>query len=99
MTDDLTRSFAVFLGRRPRPRHPAIDDRRQRCGAADNADPVAALTSYGILGGVPLYLTFFRPERSLRDNIVNAIVSPSSRLYVEPQAVFAAHHQVSRPSA
>ena len=57
------------------------------------ADPVAALTSYGILGGVPLYLTFFRPERSLRDNIVNAIVSPSSRLYVEPQAVFAAHHQ------
>jgi hypothetical protein len=58
------------------------------------ADPVAALTAYGILGGVPLYLTFFRPERSLRDNIVNAIVSPSSRLYVEPQAVFAAHHQV-----
>ncbi len=57
-------------------------------------DPVVALTSYGILGGVPLYLTFFRPERSLRDNIVNAIVSPSSRLYVEPQAVFAAHHQV-----
>ena len=30
MTDDLTRSFAVYLGRRPRPRHPAIDDRRHR---------------------------------------------------------------------
>jgi hypothetical protein len=58
------------------------------------ADPVMALTSYGILGGVPLYLTFFQPGRSLRDNILNAIVSPSSRLYVEPQAVFAAHHQV-----
>ncbi len=57
-------------------------------------DPVMAITSYGILGGVPLYLTFFRPERSLRDNILNAIVSASSRLYVEPQAVFAAHHQV-----
>jgi len=58
------------------------------------ADPVMALTAYGILGGVPLYLTFFQPARSLRDNILNAIVSPSSRLYVEPQAVFAAHHQV-----
>ena len=58
------------------------------------ADPVTALTAYGILGGVPLYLTFFRPTRSLRDNILQAIVSPASRLYVEPQAVFAAHHQV-----
>ena len=58
------------------------------------ADPVTALTTYGILGGVPLYLTFFQPARSLRDNILQAIVSPSSRLYVEPQAVFAAHHQV-----
>lgn len=58
------------------------------------ADPVMALTAYGILGGVPLYLTFFQPVRSLRDNILQAIVSPSSRLYVEPQAVFAAHHQV-----
>jgi hypothetical protein len=63
------------------------------------ADPVMALTAYGILGGVPLYLTFFQPGRSLRDNILNAIVAPSSRLYVEPQALFAqhqhgAHHQV-----
>jgi uncharacterized protein len=58
------------------------------------ADPAMALTAYGILGGVPLYLTFFRPARSLRDNILNPIVSPSSRLYVEPQAVFAAHHLV-----
>ena len=58
------------------------------------ADPVTALATYGILGGVPLYLTFFQPARSLRDNILHAIVSPSSRLYVEPQAVFAAHHQV-----
>ncbi|MCX6030030.1 MAG: ATP-binding protein [Chloroflexi bacterium] len=57
------------------------------------ADPVTTLAAYGILGGVPLYLTFFRPERSLRDNILTAIVSPASRLYVEPQAVFAAHHQ------
>jgi hypothetical protein len=57
-------------------------------------DPIATLSAYGILGGVPLYLTFFRPDRSLRDNILTAIVSPASRLYVEPQAVFATHHQV-----
>lgn len=57
------------------------------------SDPGDALTAYGILGGVPLYLTFFRSDRSLRENILTAIVAPSSRLYVEPQAVFASHHQ------
>lgn len=69
-------------------------DFRAAAGLVGYDDPVAALTSHGILGGMPLYLTFFRPERSLRENIVESIVSPSSRLYVEPQAVFAAHHQV-----
>jgi hypothetical protein len=69
-------------------------DFRAAAGLVGYADPVTALTAYGILGGVPLYLTFFRPTRSLRDNILQAIVSPASRLYVEPQAVFAAHHQV-----
>lgn len=56
------------------------------------ADPTDALAAYGILGGVPLYLSFFRPERSLGDNILRAIASPTARLYVEPAAVFAAHH-------
>lgn len=56
---------------------------------ADAADNLAA---YGILGGIPLYLSFFRPERSIRDNIRAAIASPTSRLYIEPQSVFAAHH-------
>ncbi len=56
------------------------------------ADPIDNLTAYGILGGVPLYLTFFRSDRPLRENILRAIASPTSRLYVEPQAVFAAHH-------
>ena len=55
-------------------------------------DPVDALTAYGILGGVPLYLRYFRPERSIRDNILAAVASSTARLYVEPQAVFAAHH-------
>ena len=57
------------------------------------ADPVDALTAYGILGGVPLYLSFFRPERSIRDNLLDAVLSPTARLYVEPQAVFAEHHE------
>lgn len=56
-------------------------------------DPVEALACYGILGGVPLYLTFFWPDRSLRENIRAAIASPSARLYVEPMSLFASHHE------
>ncbi|HUX86760.1 MAG TPA: DUF234 domain-containing protein, partial [Chloroflexota bacterium] len=55
--------------------------------------PVDTLQAYGILGGVPLYLSLFNATVSLRDNIARQIVSPSARLYVEPYAVFAAHHQ------
>ncbi|HEV8635473.1 MAG TPA: ATP-binding protein [Chloroflexota bacterium] len=56
-------------------------------------DPVDALTAYGILGGVPLYLSYLRPDRSLSENVLHAIASPTARLYVEPMAVFAAHHE------
>ncbi|MGQ9553360.1 MAG: ATP-binding protein [Anaerolineae bacterium] len=57
------------------------------------ADPDDNLTAYGILGGVPLYLSFFRPDRSIEDNILQSIASPSARLYVEPQALFADAHR------
>jgi uncharacterized protein len=56
-------------------------------------DPIDTLTAYGIVGGVPLYLTFLHPERSIRDNLIDTILAPTSRLYVEPHAVFAAHHE------
>ena len=56
------------------------------------ADPMEALTAYGILGGVPLYLAFFQPNRTTRANILQAIATPTARLYVEPAAVFAASH-------
>lgn len=56
-------------------------------------DAVDNLTAYGILGGVPLYLTFFQPDQSIRENLLSAIISPTARLYVEPQAIFAAHHE------
>ena len=56
------------------------------------ADPVEALTAYGVLGGVPLYLAFFRADRTIRENVLHAIASPTARLYVEPAAVFAANH-------
>jgi AAA+ ATPase superfamily predicted ATPase len=56
-------------------------------------DPIDTLTAYGIVGGVPLYLSFLQSERSIRENLLDAILSPTSRLYVEPQAVFAAHHE------
>ena len=36
---------------------------------------------------------FFRPERSIRQNVLEAIANPSARLYVEPQAILAAHHE------
>jgi len=55
-------------------------------------DPITALTSYGILGGVPLYLTFFRADQDLHENILRAIASSTARLYIEPTAVFAAYH-------
>jgi AAA+ ATPase superfamily predicted ATPase len=55
-------------------------------------DPVDSLLAYGVLGGVPLYLSFFSPERTLRENLLAAVITSSSRLYVEPAAVFAAHH-------
>lgn len=55
-------------------------------------DPVDALTAYGILGGVPLYLAYFRPSLTIKENILEAIATASARLYVEPQAVFASHH-------
>ncbi|HVA24057.1 MAG TPA: ATP-binding protein [Chloroflexota bacterium] len=54
--------------------------------------PVDNLTAYCILGGVPLYQTFFDPKRTIKQNILEQIATPTSRLYVEPQALFAAHH-------
>lgn len=68
-------------------------DFRAAAALLDFLDPVDALTAYGILGGVPLYLTFFRADHSISENIGEAIASPSARLYVEPQAVFAGHHE------
>jgi len=56
-------------------------------------DPVETLTAYGIVGGVPLCLSYFRPERSIRENLLDTILAPTSRLYVEPEAVFAARHE------
>lgn len=59
-------------------------------GFTDASD---SLTAYGILGGVPLYLLFFRPELTIEQNVLQAIASPSARLYVEPQALFADTHR------
>ncbi len=58
------------------------------------SEPEDALTAYGILGGVPLYLTFFSPQRSISENILESIASPWARLYVEPQALFADTHRL-----
>jgi hypothetical protein len=60
-------------------------------------DPADALAAYGILGGIPLYLTQFRPERSIEENIARAVASPNTRLYVEPRSVFAETHRSFNP--
>jgi AAA+ ATPase superfamily predicted ATPase len=73
-------------------------DFRAAAGLLAFSNPTDSLAAYGILGGVPLYLSFFKPDRSLRENILHAIASPTARLYVEPQAVFAAHHLGFEPS-
>ena len=65
-------------------------DFRAAARLLDIVDPIEALTAYGILGGVPLYLSFFRPDLSTRANILQEIATPTARLYVEPAAVFAA---------
>lgn len=67
-------------------------DFREAAEVLSFADPADTLAAYGILGGVPLYLSLFEPHRSLRDNVARHIASPSARLYVEPEAVFAADH-------
>ncbi|MCC6174388.1 MAG: ATP-binding protein [Chloroflexi bacterium] len=68
-------------------------DLRAAAALLDFADPIDAVAAYGILGGVPLYLSFMQPDLSIRENLLENVISPTSRLYVEPQAVFAAHHE------
>jgi uncharacterized protein len=60
-------------------------------------DPVDSLTAYAILGGVPLYLAYFQRNLSIKENILESVVSPTARLYVEPQAVFASYHVAFNP--
>ena len=47
-------------------------------------DPVDAAALYGMVGGIPLYLLQFDEEKSLRENIEAAFLSPNSILYEEP---------------
>ena len=45
------------------------------------------IIAYGILGGVPRYLNAFDPKKSLRENIVNEILSNGAFLNDEPQTL------------
>lgn len=56
-------------------------------------DPTDSLIAYGILGGIPLYLTQFRTDLGIRENVARAIASPHTRLYVEPRSIFAESHR------
>lgn len=60
-------------------------------------DPIDTLTTVGILGGIPLYLSYFRADWTIRENLLTAIASSTARLYIKPQAIFAAHHDAYNP--
>jgi AAA+ ATPase superfamily predicted ATPase len=48
-------------------------------------DTPAAIRSYAVTGGTPMYLTSFDYEQSLAENIRTKILSPSALLYNEPE--------------
>lgn len=45
------------------------------------------ILAYGILGGVPRYLNSFHPDKTLRENIINEILSSGAFLNDEPQTL------------
>ena len=50
-------------------------------------DTLDKLIAYGILGGVPRYLNAFVPHKSLRENLVNEVLTTGAFLNDEPQAL------------
>lgn len=48
-------------------------------------DVEAAIESYAITGGTPMYLTLFDYERSLAENVRSEILTPTAVLYNEPE--------------
>jgi AAA+ ATPase superfamily predicted ATPase len=44
-----------------------------------------AIQSFAVTGGTPLYLTLFEYDRPLRENIQTQLLSPTARLYNEPE--------------
>ena len=47
--------------------------------------PREKLVAYGILGGMPAYLTRFSPERPLRENLLREMLQVQGYLYEEPR--------------
>lgn len=39
---------------------------------------------YGVTGGIPMYLEQFSPDKSIRDNLLNAVFDRNALLYEEP---------------
>ena len=45
------------------------------------------MLGYALLGGTPLYLSMFDPVRSLKENVISAILRPGSALFEAPLTV------------
>lgn len=57
----------------------------QQAREAISYEMADAIRSYAVTGGTPLYLTLFKYDRSLAENIRTHILSPTARLYNEPE--------------
>jgi len=49
------------------------------------ADIEDAIRSFAVTGGTPMYLTLFDYDHSLKENIQTHVLSPTARLYNEPE--------------
>lgn len=60
-------------------------DYRTACRFFPDWSPKEKLLAYGVLGGIPAYLTQFDPDRSLRENIITGILRKDTFLNEEPE--------------
>lgn len=58
--------------------------------------PAERLAAYGVFGGMPHYLQFCDPDRSLRENVIDVILGPGSPLSNEVESVLQA--ELSSPA-
>lgn len=59
----------------------------ESCKFVPNYCNIDKIKTYAVLGGIPHYLRYFDDMKSVRDNILNVILSKGSVLYEEPKNI------------